>query len=92
MALEAFTGVLFASIVSAIVFSKIARLQAIAHVRFSDPICIRYGSGVIHAVGIESDDEDEDVDNDGEKFSEPTMDLPCPILEFRIINLLSREK
>ena len=62
MALEAFTGVLFASIVSAIVFSKVARLQAIAQVRFSDSICVRYGSGVCMPVADEpesGDDADE---------------------------------
>lgn len=100
MALEAFTGVLFASIVSAIVFSKVARLQAIAQVRFSDSICVRYGSGVCMPVADEpesGDDADEFRKGDDYEKKEDVADLrkvdwPCPVLEFRIINLLSGEK
>lgn len=54
--LEAFVGVLFASFVGAIVFAKVSRAQSFAQVLFSDPIVIRYGSGVM----VERPDEDEE--------------------------------
>ena len=56
MTLEAFVGVLFASFVGAIVFAKVSRAQSFAQVLFSDPIVIRYGSGVM----VERPDEDEE--------------------------------
>lgn len=49
-------GVLFASFVGAIVFAKVSRAQSFAQVLFSDPIVIRYGSGVM----VERPDEDEE--------------------------------
>jgi hypothetical protein len=46
MAWEAFVGVLFGSVVSAIFFGKVARTQSVAQIRWSLPICVRYGTGV----------------------------------------------
>lgn len=83
MALEAFVGVLFGGIVGAIIFSKVARVQSIAQVRFSGNIVVRYGTGVMQSSGDGSDEDDEDANE---------IDLPCPILEFRLINLLAGEK
>jgi hypothetical protein len=86
MALESFVGVLFAGITGAIVFAKIARYQSIALVLFSQPICVRYGTGVIHDTPVLDDDCGSDVGDSN------ISHLPFPILEFRIINQLSREK
>lgn len=89
-AFESFVGVLFAGVTGAIIFSKVARVQSIAQVLFSYPICIRYGTGVMETAGTGIDD-DEDEDEDEENNAEsPT--LPCPILEFRVINSLAGEK
>jgi hypothetical protein len=91
MAFEAFVGVLFAGFVSAIMIGKVARLQSIAQIAFSDAICIRYGT----AAALE-DDEDDEIDIDDECFNSSgnltdLQNIPFPILEFRMINLLSRE-
>eukprot|EP00977_Amphora_coffeiformis_P011452 scaffold2767_cov177-Amphora_coffeaeformis.AAC.26 len=77
---EAFVGVLFASFSGAIVFGKINRIQSFAQVTFSDPIVIRYGSGV----------QVEDAhDEDAHDSSHPSRALPCPVLEFRLANRLN---
>jgi hypothetical protein len=86
MALQSFIGVLFAGITGAIVFAKIARYQSIALISFSQPICVRFGTGVIHDTPV----LDDDCGSDPEEDYNPR--LPFPILEFRIINQLSREK
>ena len=80
---EAFIGLLFASMCSAIIFIKVSRVQSFAQVDFCDPICIRYGSGV----KVECDDDGKDSDG-----SESTHDdhYPCPMLEFRVVNRMNR--
>lgn len=82
MAYESFFGVVYASLVGAIVFSKIARIQSIATVRFSRVICVRYGSGV-------QEQDHADTDEEGEVQAGEDEPTPCPILEFRLINDLS---
>jgi hypothetical protein len=84
--LMAFEGVVFASVTSAIVFAKVARIQSIAPVIFSDPIVGRYGQGC-----IEQNSQEEGNDELSESFIEEN-DLPCPILEFRILNTLWRQQ
>lgn len=83
---------------TAILFGKIARVQSIATVRFSHPIAIRYGTGVIgtgdNDCEGEDDEEDEDEDYGNapiEKGSHMTGKWPCPVLEFRIVNELSEQ-
>jgi hypothetical protein len=75
LACEAFVGVLFGSVTGAIIFGKIARIQTIAQISYSDPICVRYGSG-LKVNKAHSEDEDDEYGNE----------LPCPVLEFRILN------
>jgi len=77
--LESLLGVLYSGFCGAILFGKILRIQSQAQVIFSDPIVIRYGTGVT--------DNQEDQDDDP---SAPPK-LPCPVLEFRIVNRLFRE-
>lgn len=72
-ALEAFTGVLYAATAGALLFGKVARSQSSASVQFSDPIVVRYGTG-LHPK------EDEEVPSVNE--------IPCPVMEFRMINSL----
>lgn len=80
--LEAFIGVLFASVCGAIIFIKVSRIQSFAQVEFSDPVCIRYGMGV----KIECDDDCIDSDNGSQSYECGSDNLPCPILEFRVVN------
>jgi hypothetical protein len=82
VSLESFFGVLFASFISAIMFVKVARVQSIAQVEFCEPICIRYGSGVLIGTNDDTHKESEDESESMEELN----DLPCPVLEFRIAN------
>jgi hypothetical protein len=72
--------VLYSGFCGAILFGKVLRIQSHAQVTFSDPIVIRYGPGVIS--------ERDEYDNDD---SGPEKGIPCPVLEFRIINRLYGE-
>lgn len=98
---EAFFGVLFAGFAGAIIFGKVTRVQSIARVAWSSPMVIRYGQGVnveerrsSHvqilppADGVipdlKRDDDSSSSDDDETKLSH----LPCPVLEFRVINQL----
>ena len=83
--LEAFVGVLFASMWGAILFAKVARIQSFAQVSFSDPMVIRYGPGV--TVENRKDENDVASDDNSVKTDDPRQ-IPCPVLEFRINNNL----
>ena len=91
--MESFVGILFASICGAILFAKVTRIASFAQVTFSDPIVIRYGSGVMTQDG---DDDEEGKSSDGEGEFEDLRPageiklshMPCPILEFRVVNRL----
>jgi hypothetical protein len=75
---EAFSGILFASMCGAILFAKIARIQSFAQVKFSDPIVIRYGSGV----AVDKDTAEPGGVAPGD--TDGVERIPPPILEFRI--------
>jgi len=79
--LESFLGVLYSGFCGAILFGKVLRIQSHAQVVFSDPIVIRYGSGV-QQTSDENDSDDEE--STGKK-------IPCPVLEFRVVNRLFGE-
>ena len=80
--LESFMGVLYSGFCGAILFGKVLRIQSQAQVSFSDPIVIRYGTGV-HG-------HDEFHGDDG-SASESPKKIPCPVLEFRVVNRLFAE-
>lgn len=80
-----FAGVLWSGICGAVIFSKVVRLTAMAPVAFSDPITVRYGTGVLPP----SSDHETENKNDLEK--QKTRYL-CPILTFRLVNLHSDRK
>lgn len=83
--LESLVGVLYSGFCGAILFGKVLRIQSHAQVIFSDPLVIRYGSGLTHGA---HDDDDKDKDDDDE---EADPKIPCPVLEFRIVNRLYNE-
>jgi hypothetical protein len=64
--------------------SKISRIQSYAKVSFCDPIVIRYGTGMTPEMN-----ELNGTNSDGEGSNQESGDIPCPILEFRVTNLLS---
>jgi hypothetical protein len=90
MAFEAFIGVLFGGFASAIIIGKIARFQSIAHINFADIVCIRFGTAAMLEDLDDDDDENEEV-IDESKINE-CINHPFPILEFRMINILSHER
>lgn len=80
-------GVLYSGFCGAILFGKVLRIQSHAQVIFSDPIVIRYGSGV---ADMGSYDNAQESDDEGENAGKPKK-IPCPVLEFRIVNRLFSE-
>jgi hypothetical protein len=104
---EAYLGVLYAGIATAILFRKVLRSQNYAQAIFSDPIVVRFGkkeledshshdnkhsnvNGRVADVELERQTSmnslslmtvDEEVDDEGQN-------IPCPSLEFRIVNRL----
>ena len=93
MAFESFVGVLFAGITGAIIFGKVARVQSIAQVLFSHPICVRYGTGVMEPkAGDDASEDDEDGDKNKDAAENDSLELPFPILEFRMVNELAIQK
>lgn len=80
--MESFVGVLYSGFCGAILFGKVLRIQSQAQVIFSDPIVIRYGTGV-HG-------HDEFHGDDGSAGDVPKR-IPCPVLEFRVVNRLFAE-
>eukprot|EP00593_Proboscia_inermis_P003471 CAMPEP_0171310840 /NCGR_PEP_ID=MMETSP0816-20121228/21035_1 /TAXON_ID=420281 /ORGANISM="Proboscia inermis, Strain CCAP1064/1" /LENGTH=548 /DNA_ID=CAMNT_0011795201 /DNA_START=98 /DNA_END=1744 /DNA_ORIENTATION=+ len=85
--LESFAGILYASFCGAVIFGKVLRVQSQARVIFSDPICIRFGSGV------DLDEVEQEVEDDGSVTSALEKGfIPFPVLEFRIANKAFHEE
>jgi hypothetical protein len=82
--LEALIGVLYSGFCGAILFGKVLRIQSYAQVTFSDPLLIRYGSGVTRT-------NDHVSNSEGANDDEGNVPIPFPILEFRIVNRLFNE-
>jgi hypothetical protein len=76
-------GVLYSGFCGAILFGKVLRIQSHAQVIFSDPIVVRYGSGMQEHV-----DESELIGDNDENINKK---IPCPVLEFGIVNRLFGE-
>ena len=74
---------LYSGFCGAILFGKVLRIQSHAQVTFSDPLLIRFGSGVSNSGIPNSTGSDSDEDN--------ITPVPFPILEFRVINRLYNE-
>jgi hypothetical protein len=97
---QSFVGVLAASFCSAIIFAKVAKYQSVAHVAFSQTAIIRYGQELLDDTLLRSmsttnlgHDWKESVRNIlGSETMKKIEKFPCPILEFRVVNLLHREK
>lgn len=81
--IESLMGVLYSGFCGAILFGKVLRIQSHAQVIFSDPILLRYGSGVTR-----------DIDEHGTTASAGSEEVShkrCPVLEFRVVNRLFNE-
>jgi hypothetical protein len=75
---------LYSGFCGAILFGKVLRIQSHAQVIFSDPVVIRYASGVVE--NQEFGGKPLEYDGDAEKPKQS-----CPVLEFRIVNRLFNE-
>jgi hypothetical protein len=86
-----FSYITFCFIPGAILFLKVSRIQSFAQVAFSDPILIRYGTGVQITDYDQDDDGKLNDDNDPEHYlNQPNESkCGCPILEFRIVNRMN---
>ena len=83
----------------AILFAKFSRAQSFAQVLFSDPMVIRYGTGLVDLASDDDDDDEEEEDEAHKRGDEASSGrlvkeshLPCPYLEFRIANRLNSVK
>lgn len=77
---ESFVGVLFASFMGAVLMGKIARVQSFAPTTFSDPIVVRYGSGLLPSP------TDDHTETSSQKSMDSCKQIPLPMMEFRIVN------
>ncbi|KAL7541596.1 hypothetical protein ACHAXR_011474 [Thalassiosira sp. AJA248-18] len=98
-AFVAFIGVLFASQTAAIMYSKLMRLLAKAHVTFSSALCVQYGKGnegstvrfgqlnfrASVAPTLLKTFSEQDLMNDSDDGGEAMPDS-FPVIEFRMIN------
>jgi len=78
----AFFGVCFAGACGAILLGKVVQVKTQAQIEFSQPMVVRYGSGLMDF----SDDEEDEGDRKRPIVRREGM--PCPVLEFRIVNKL----
>ncbi|CAB9499969.1 expressed unknown protein [Seminavis robusta] len=90
--LESLLGVLYSGFCGAILFGKVLRIQSHAQVIFSDPIVIRYGTGVAEGGDFDNNTSNNNAsDDEGPSSKKKTKSHPCPVLEFRIVNRLFNE-
>jgi hypothetical protein len=88
---EAFLGVLYAGVAGAVMMGKIMRYNAVAPIKWSDALILRYGDGV-QVEGSEAENLVKNADNSNSECSEEdkkedeSKPLPYPIIEFRIAN------
>lgn len=81
----AFVGVCYVGACGALLFGKIIQEQSEARVVFSQACTVRFGSGIEPE---EADDDGEGVDTELDLNKNMERPIPCPILEFRILNKL----
>jgi hypothetical protein len=75
---------LYSGFCGAILFGKVLRIQSHAQVIFSDPVVIRYASGVV-------ENQEFGVGKPLEYDGDEKPKQACPVLEFRIVNRLFNE-
>ena len=95
--------VIYAGFCTAVLFGKVIRSQSQARVYFSDPLVVRYGteelklsSGDSGNIIARSDDSENDVEigntlssiEEHHSIKHDLKDIPCPSLEFRLVNRL----
>ena len=87
--LESFVGVLYASFCGAIFYAKVSRVKDTANVNFTESICITFNQG--NSGDLSRTDSDDDVEsNPNSSLSQTRVldQLECPVLAFRIVNMV----
>ncbi len=97
---EALIGILYTGFCGAILFAKVLSIRNVAMVAFSDPVVIRYGSGVEdehmqlfeheHLLDLSKSTIHKHPPGAERAAGESKENraLPCPVLEFRIASLV----
>ncbi|KAG7350714.1 hypothetical protein IV203_010074 [Nitzschia inconspicua] len=88
MAAEAFLGVSYAGVAGAILMGKIMRYNAVAPLKWSDPLVLRYGDGVqVHRHNKRKDGVKENIEfSENESHMGNEGHIPYPIIELRVGN------
>lgn len=82
-------GVVYAGFTGGIIFAKVTRLAQRARVKFSDPLLVKFGSGLESnsPANDGSTPRADDVEANA-KDAALTSPTPFPVLEFRLANEL----
>jgi len=86
---ESFCGLLYAGFCTAILFSKVQRVQSHAQVSFSNSICIQYGSPFDGAYNPSSNEGDSHRNIWPKNKMKKKSRLLCPVLKFQLVNDLA---
>mmetsp|Transcript_23512 Transcript_23512/g.42470 ORF Transcript_23512/g.42470 Transcript_23512/m.42470 type:complete len:570 (+) Transcript_23512:20-1729(+) len=94
---QAFMGVVYADFCATILFGKVLRTQNNAQVFFSDPIVVRFGKKELYDSSSDGSNDHNKVQEAKGEYDEELgglcsnqieKDIPCPSLEFRLVNCL----
>ena len=96
---EAFVGVIYAGFTGGVIFAKVTRLTQRARIKFSDPLLVKFGTGVSPSGSLDhtlivNDSNSKTEASDGKEVNEKntaaeqTSPSPFPVLEFRLANEL----
>lgn len=93
---EAFVGLLYAGFSGAIFFAKLTRITQHATVRFSDPLTVRYGSGVDFNLVDDDEDKPEESNNhqktaDDDGYDTKDEDEKRPMTPLEKFNTVARK-
>lgn len=80
---SAFSGVCFAGACGAILLGKVVQVKNQAQVEFSQTMVVRFGSGL-----VDIEDDNDIADGEANSFTNSKEGMPCPVLEFRLVNKL----
>jgi hypothetical protein len=93
--LEAFVGVILAGFTGGIIFAKVTRLTQRARVQFSDPLLVKFGSGLSKNAQLTGTNDGfggnlstEDLEANTNESNNVFNQSPFPVLEFRLANEL----
>ena len=90
LSFESLVGILCVSFAGAIIYVKLIQFQTRAKIKFSSIMVLKYGTGV-RADDFDYDDEESSASEEDEDDTTAALNpnkIPCPVLLFRMANLL----